>query len=125
MERKLMDGDYVPDGAGGLVTLSGGEEILARVLFRLTARRGAMPFLPELGSRLYQLGRERPSARQALALQYVAEALREETDIRVETVELDQGEDRGRLRAVLHWQGKTLTAQLNVPFSQGNGGEQD
>lgn len=125
MERKLMDGDYVPDGAGGLVTLSGGEEVLARVLFRLTARRGAMPFLPELGSRLYQLGRERPSARQALALQYVAEALREETDIRVETVELDQGEDRGRLRAVLHWQGKTLTAQLNVPFSQGNGGEQD
>ena len=125
MERKLMDGDYVPDGAGGLVTLSGGEEVLARVLFRLTARRGAMPFLPELGSRLYQLGRERPSARQALALQYVAEALREERDIRVETVELDQGEDRGRLRAVLHWQGKTLTAQLNVPFSQGNGGEQD
>lgn len=125
MERKLINGDYVPDGAGGLVTLSGGEEALARVLYRLTARRGAMPFLPELGSRLYQLGREKPSARQALALQYVAEALREETDIRVETVELDQGENRGRLRAVLRWQGKPLTAQLNVPFSQGNGGEQD
>ena len=125
MERKLIDGDYVPDGAGGLVCLSGGEEVLARVLFRLTARRGALPFLPELGSRLYALGREKPSARQALALQYVAEALREETDIRVEAVELDQGGAQGRLRAVLRWQGRTLTAQLNVPFSQGNGGEAD
>ena len=65
MEWKLMDGDYVPDGMGGLTALSGGEEVLARVLYRLTARRGALPFLPNLGSRLYQLGREKPAARQA------------------------------------------------------------
>ena len=32
MEWKLMDGDYVPDGMGGLTALSGGEEVLARVL---------------------------------------------------------------------------------------------
>ena len=75
MEWKLVDGDYVPDGAGSLTALTGGEEVLARVLYRLTARKGALPFLPELGSRLYQLGREKPSARQALAAQYVAEAL--------------------------------------------------
>ena len=77
MERRLSQGDYVPDGGGGLTALGDGEEVLARVLFRLTAHRGAMPFLPELGSRLYLLGREKPSARQALAAQYVAEALRE------------------------------------------------
>ena len=90
MEWKLMEGDYVPDGQGRLTALSGAEEVLARVLYRLTARRGALPFLPELGSRLYQLGRERPSARQALAVQYVAEALREEKDLKVEDVELVQ-----------------------------------
>ena len=45
MEWKLMDGDYVPDGMGGLTALSGGEEVLARVLYRLTARRGALPFV--------------------------------------------------------------------------------
>ena len=84
MEWKLVDGDYIPNGTGGLTALSGGEEVLARVLYRLTARRGAFPFLPELGSRLYQLGRESPSARQALAVQYVAEALREEKDLKVE-----------------------------------------
>ena len=65
MERRLSQGDYVPDGGGGLTALGDGEEVLARVLFRLTAHRGAMPFLPELGSRLYLLGREKPSARQA------------------------------------------------------------
>ncbi len=58
MERKLVEGDYIPDGMGGLTVLSGGEEVLARVLYRLTARRGGLPFLPGLGSRLYLLGRE-------------------------------------------------------------------
>ena len=112
MEWKLAGGDYVPDGMGGLTALSGSGEVLARVLYRLTARRGGLPFLPELGSRLYQLGRERPTARQALAAQYVAEALREETDLSVRSVELSpQGE--GALLAVnLDWQGELLAVQL-------------
>ena len=42
MERKLIEGDYVPDGAGGLTTLTGSEEVLARALYRLTARRAAL-----------------------------------------------------------------------------------
>ena len=53
MEWKLVNGDYVPYGTGGLTALTEGEEVLARVLYRLTARRGALPFLPRLGSRLY------------------------------------------------------------------------
>ena len=78
MERMLRDGDYVPDGAGGLETAEGAEEVLARVLFRLTARRGAMPFLPGLGSRLHEVIREKPGARQTLCARYVAQALEEE-----------------------------------------------
>ena len=105
MEWKLIDGDYVPDGTGSLTALTGGEEVLARVLYRLTARRGAFPFLPELGSRLYQLGREKPSARQALAAQYVTEALREEADLAVQLVELTQVEEQGALTVWLTWQG--------------------
>lgn len=114
MERKLIEGDYVPDGAGGLTTLAGSQEVLARVLFLLTARRGGLPFLPELGSRLYQLGREKPAARQALAAQYVAEALQGERNLKVRSVELIQGEDSGELTVRLDWQGETLTAQLEV-----------
>lgn len=114
MEQKLMDGDYVPDGTGGLTALTGGEEVLARVLYRLTARRGALPFLPQLGSRLYQLGREKPSLRQALAAQYVAEALREERELAVRGVELEQSGDTGLLTVRLDWQGESLTVRLQV-----------
>ena len=114
MERKLKNGDYVPDGTGGLTVLSGSEEVLARVLFRLTARRGAMPFLPELGSRLHQLGREKPSARQALAAQYVAEALREEKDLAITDTRLVQTGERGTLTVWLEWQGEQLTVRMEL-----------
>ena len=124
MEWKLIDGDYVPDGTGSLTALTGGEEVLARVLYRLTARRGAFPFLPELGSRLYQLGREKPSARQALAAQYVTEALREEADLAVQLVELTQVEEQGALTVWLTWQGEELTVQLPLAAAgRSEGGE--
>lgn len=122
MEWKLADGDYVPDGAGSLTALTGGEEVLARVLYRLTARRGALPFLPGLGSRLYQLGREKPSARQALAAQYVAEALREETDLNVQSVELTQTGEDILLTAHLDWRGEELTVRLPLEAAGRSGG---
>ena len=122
MERKLTEGDYVPDGTGGLTALSGGQEVLARVLYRLTARRGVLPFLPELGSRLYQLGREKPSAREALAAQYVTEALREEPDLSVEAVELTPVGEAGLLTVRLSWEGEKLTVQLPLAGAGGSGG---
>ena len=114
MEWKLTRGDYVPDGAGGITALNGGEEALARALYRLTARRGALPFLPELGSRLYLLGREKPSLRQALAAQYVEEALREEAGLTVRSVELKQEGERGLLTVSMAWRGEELTARVTV-----------
>ena len=62
MALLLRGGDYVPDEMGGLRTVEGAEEVLQRVLFQLQARRGSFPFLPELGSRLYLLPREKPGA---------------------------------------------------------------
>ena len=101
MELKLEQGDYVPDGA--------------RVLFRLTARRGQFPFLPELGSRLYQLGREKPSAREALALQYVTEALAQEKDLAVLRTALTQeGAGAAVLQVELEWRGAPLAIQVDL-----------
>ncbi|RHR10648.1 hypothetical protein DWX58_04480 [Pseudoflavonifractor sp. AF19-9AC] len=114
MERKLINGEYVPNGAGGLTTLEGAQEVLARVLFRLTARRGGLPFRPNLGSRLYQVLREKPSARQALAAQYAAEALEEETDLKLSRVEWQDTENGGRVVVRLEWRGETLTAQVDL-----------
>lgn len=114
MEFLLRDGDYVPDGAGSLVKLTGAEEVLQRVLFRLTVRRGSFPLLPELGSELYRLGGEKPSARQALAAQYVAQALAEEPEVEVETVTFTETEGRGIVRAALRWRGQALQATMEV-----------
>ena len=114
MERVLRQGDYVPDGTGGLQGCTGGEDVLARALFRLTARRGGVAFLPNLGSRLYQLGREKPSVRQALAAQYVAEALRKEPDLQVESVEWEPRGEGALLTVRMTWQGETLTGQLEL-----------
>ena len=114
MERILKNGDYVPDGAGGVQSADGASEVLARALFRLTARRGALPFLPTLGSRLCELSREKPSQRQTLAEQYVAEALREEGEVSVESVQLEERGEEGTLTVSLRWRGETLTGQITL-----------
>ena len=113
MELKLEQGDYVPDGLGGFQSLDGAQALLARVLFRLTARRGQFPFLPDLGSRLHQLGQEKPSARGALALQYVTEALAPETGLAVLGAQLtEDGSGAATLAVQLEWQGAPLSVQV-------------
>ena len=46
MELKIKDRDYVADGMGGLVRVSGWDELLERVLFKLSVRRGSFSLLP-------------------------------------------------------------------------------
>ena len=95
MGLSLRNGDYVPDGTGGLRRTEGREVLLEQVLFRLTARRGTFPFLPELGSRLWQLGQLPAARRQSAAEQYVAEALAQVT-------------------VGLTWQGEALSVTVEV-----------
>lgn len=114
MELFLQNGDYLPDGRGGFQRAQGRGELLQRVLWKLTARRGAFPFLPQLGSRLYTLTREKPSAWQSLAQEYVTEALTDETDLTVTGVEAGQEEGRLTLKVGLEWQGETLDIKLDL-----------
>ena len=114
MELELRDGDYVPDGMGGVYRKEGKEALLQRVLFRLTARRGQFPFWENLGSRLWQLGRLAPSDRQAAAKQFVAEALAEE-NVTVESVQLMESEDNTAMVHVsLSWMDEPLEIVLNI-----------
>jgi len=89
---KWDNGDYVSNGAGGLKTVSGAEALLTRALMRLTAHRGAFPFLPEFGSRLWQLGAVGPAGRESAAEQYVTDALSPEEGLSVTGVSLTEGE---------------------------------
>ncbi len=103
MALVLREGDYVPDGRGGFRSAEGGQEVLERVLWKLTVRRGSFPFLPELGSRLHLLGRAPAGEREALA----------DEDVAVTGVELDR-EGEGRLLVHLLWQGQEMTAAMTV-----------
>ena len=110
----LIDRDYVADGNGGVKVVRDGEELLNEVLFRLVVRRGSFPFLPELGSRMYQLCREKPSAWDSLARQYAVEALAGLPDAVVTGAQVRQEGDRLAVAVKLLWQGASLwvTAQL-------------
>ena len=110
----IRNGDYVPDGAGGLQRAGGREALLERVLFRLTARRGQFPFLEDLGSRLWRLGRVGPLGRQAAAEQYVAEALAAEPGLAVEAVTLERRDETVWLTAELTYEGQALSVTLEV-----------
>lgn len=113
-ENLLRGGDYVPDGFGGFVRLQEEDALLERALFKLTCRRGAFPFLPELGSCLRELGRLRPSARNAAARQYAAQALEgmglEVTDARVRMISDEQADVTVELR----YDGEKRTVEVTV-----------
>lgn len=84
---------------------------MARTLFRLTARRGALPFLPELGSRPYQLRRAKPVQWDSMARQYVAEALAGERELAVTEVAVRQAGER------LWVAGKTENLRTDRPWT--------
>ena len=112
MELQLKNGDYIPDEKGGVVRLDGDAALLQRVLFRLSARRGGLSMLPELGSQLYLLGRERPEARLSAAWQYAAQAVQPE-GLTVEDVRLtDRGGGRMDLTVWLRGEDAALTATV-------------
>lgn len=114
METKLLNGDYLPNGLGGVVRCQGAQALLERVLFRLRARRGQFPLLPELGSRLHQLPREPAAQRLSAARLYVAEALAEEA-VTVEDVSLaPAGDGRSQVAVRLRYHGEELSVTLTV-----------
>lgn len=110
--NQLRDGDYRPDGVGGFVQSDGAQEALDRALFLLTVRRGSFALLPELGSRLYLLARERPSAREAMGASYAAEALAGEEDLEVTGAAWE--ESTHQLTVFLDWKGQSLTASVTL-----------
>ena len=116
MELKLIDGDYVPNSetGSGFETVAGDEEILQRVLYKLTVNRGSFPFFPDLGSRLWLLGREKKSARDSAARQFVAEALEDEAGISVADVAVTELTDSLSVYLKLIHDGTVRTVTVEV-----------
>ena len=109
MELKIKDRDYVADGMGGLVRVSGWDELLERVLFKLSVRRGSFSLLPELGSKLHLLRREKGGNRTSAAKQYAAEE-----GLTVTGVELAEKGDVLNLRVLLRYGEKEGEAVVTI-----------
>lgn len=115
MEARIQNGDYLPDGLGGIIRCRGADALVERVLFRLTAHRGGLPPLPGLGSRLYLLSREPATQRLSAARQYVMEALAEEM-VTVADVSITPERTPGRVRVtvLLDYNGTALSVSTTV-----------
>lgn len=113
MELLIKEQDYAVEN-GSLVSVSGTEEVLTRVLFQLTARRGAFPFLPRLGSRMYLLRRAKPGQWESLARQYAAEALAEEAELAVTGAQVRQEGERLWVELQLLYRGQKMNAAVDV-----------
>lgn len=115
MELKIKNGDYVLCADGTAQRLSGSAELIQRVLYKLTARREGFPFIPELGSNLYQLGASASRERAGAAEQAVREALSDEKDLTVTAVALEQAEaGLYTLRVELDYSGQSLEVALTI-----------
>ena len=114
MELILQDKDYVRNESGGFARAVGEEELLQRVLFRLTARRGAFPLLPTLGSRIYLLPRYKFSQWEALTRQFAAEALADEPELSVTGVTVTREGDGAWLEIALKYAGGDLSVTVEV-----------
>ena len=114
MELKIKYRYYVSDGAGALVRASGREELLERVLYKLSVRRGIFPLAQELGSVLRLLWREKGERSETAAKRYVAEALAEEAGVTVSGVSLEQKGDLLLLRAARLYEGETLEVSVRI-----------
>ena len=110
MELMVRDGDYVSDERGDFRRAEGSDELLQRVLWKLSIPRGSFPLLPELGSRLHLLGRQKPSQRAALARQYAAEDLADEPELTVAGAELEGSS----LRVLLEYRGEELALTMET-----------
>ncbi len=114
MSLLLNERDYAADGNGGVAVVRDGEAMVNEVLFRLTVRRESFPFLPELGSRMGQLRRERPSAWGALARQYAVEALAGLDGVTVTGAAVRREQDGLMVTVELMWQGTALSVTARL-----------
>ena len=116
MEIKLSNGEYEASEHGGVITVSGAEELAQRVAMKLSARRGQFWPKPDYGSRLYSLtGSASPADRESTVRQCVAEALADEPGLRLRSVGIELvSEDSMRLRLGFEHTGDVFSVETVI-----------
>lgn len=85
MDTAICNGDFIRDSKGRPIELTGYDELLQRVLIRLTIKKGSFVYDKSLGSRLYTLKSTDGNLKEnALAL--IREALVDINEVSVDDV---------------------------------------
>lgn len=116
MELKLVNGDYVPDMemGTGFETVTGIDEIFQRVLFKLKVQRGSFPLIPDLGSDLWKIHKEKKSNRESAAFKYIAEALQNESMINIKNVTVSDTHDGIKVDVKLQYNDETASLSIEI-----------
>ncbi|MFR1179007.1 MAG: histidine kinase [Acutalibacteraceae bacterium] len=85
MDTAISNGDFICDSKGIPVELTGYDELLQRVLIRLTVKKGSFIYDTSLGSRLYTLKSTDGNLKER-ALSLVGEALVDISEVIVDDV---------------------------------------
>ena len=85
MDTAISNGDFICDSKGVPVELTGYDELLQRVLIRLTVKKGSFIYDTSLGSRLYTLKATDGNIKER-ALSLVREALIDISEVVIEDV---------------------------------------
>ena len=118
MDTQLQYGDFVLDGRGLPVSITGIQEIAQRALIRLTVRRGSFALDPQLGSNLYRLPANSPDIVDQLAFQYVTEALQPMPQLKILQVTCSTRLPYQQLLVTISLQYLTQPLQLTVAVAQ-------
>lgn len=86
MDTAISNGDFLRNSTGTPVEIHGYEEILQRVLIRLTVKKGSFIYDNSLGSRLYTLKASDVNLKER-ALSLVREALIDVPEVTVNDVQ--------------------------------------
>lgn len=114
MALKIIDGKYALNDRGDTVSVTGDDEITERILFKLRVRRGSFLPIPNLGSRLYLLPKEKRADMENAARGYITQALAEETDVTVSDVTAQYEKDGVLLCITLNYGGTAREISLFV-----------
>ena len=112
----MVDGDYVPvsEFGEGFETVTGIDELMQRVLFKLNIRRGSFPLIPKLGSDLWLLYKEKRSNRRSAAYQYICQALEDEMELDIAGVTINETEDKMKIDVELSYKGEMASLTVEI-----------
>lgn len=96
MDTAVSNGDFLCNSKGTPINLAGYEELLQRVLIRLTVKKGSFVYDKSLGSRLYTLKATDGNIKER-ALALVREALIEIPEVAVNDVKIALTNDKESL----------------------------